>query len=55
MEYKQLDLCRPCAEVLKAEWKQLRPVRHGVDNKVSCARCQRRRYGSTYEMEAAEK
>lgn len=55
MEYKRLDLCRPCAEALRAEGKKLRTARHGIDNKVSCAGCQRRRYGSTYEMEAVEK
>lgn len=48
MEYKRLELCRPCAEALRAEGKVLRPIRHGIDNKVSCARCQRRRYGITY-------
>lgn len=50
MEYKRMDLCRPCAEALKAEGKNLRRVRDGIDNKVSCVRCQLRRYGMTYEL-----
>lgn len=55
MEYRRIDLCRPCAEEMRAKGKRLRPVRHGVDNKVSCQRCQRRRYGATYEWEETGK
>jgi len=50
-EPEQLDLCRPCACELEAEGKILRPVRRGVDQKVNCSRCQRRRYGMTYEID----
>ena len=48
-EPKQMDLCRPCACSSEAEGVMLKPVRRGVDNKVQCARCGRRRYGMTYE------
>lgn len=48
---ERMDLCRPCAEALKAEGKRLVPLHHGVGNKVRCARCQRRRYGITYDVE----
>lgn len=50
MEHRQIDLCRPCAEALKADGKELRAVRHGINSKITCQRCQRRRYGSTYEL-----
>ena len=36
---------------IESEGKKLcRPVKHGINNKVTCARCNRRRYGMTYEL-----
>ncbi len=48
---KDIDLCRPCACALEAEGRILTPVRKGVDLKVTCERCKRRRYGMTYALE----
>nr|WP_326184233.1 hypothetical protein [uncultured Oscillibacter sp.] len=51
MEYKKMDLCRPCTIAIESEGKKLcLPVKHGINNKVTCGRCQRRRYGMTYEL-----
>ena len=47
---KGVCLCRPCLEAVKAEGKKPRLVFHGVDKKVTCHRCGRRRYGGTYEV-----
>lgn len=46
---RTLALCRPCAEALGREWS-LRRLSGGRDNKVTCDRCGRRRYGVTYEL-----
>lgn len=47
---KRMELCRPCACALEQESrKRLQVVRQGVDQKVTCARCGRRRYGAVYE------
>lgn len=47
---KRTELCRPCACALEREsGKRLQVVRQGVDQKVTCARCGRRRYGAVYE------
>lgn len=48
---EEMDLCRPCACEIERDGKQrLRPVRSSINNKVTCAKCQRRRYGMTYEL-----
>lgn len=44
------DLCRPCAEALKAEGKSVVFESGGRDHKVICFRCQRRRYGAMYKV-----
>ncbi len=44
----KLDLCSRCA-ALMADAYELRKVSGGVDHKVTCAHCGRRRYGGTYE------
>ncbi len=46
---KKVDLCGACAAKL-GEAYSLRRVAGGVDNKVVCAECGRRRYGGTYEI-----
>lgn len=46
---KKLDLCGACAAKL-GEAYSLRKIAGGVDNKVICSNCGRRRYGGTYEL-----
>lgn len=50
---KKYDLCGACAEKLK-EGYILKKISGGVDNKVTCSNCGRRRYGGTYQMEKKE-
>ena len=50
---KKYDLCGACAEMLK-EGYTLKKISGGVDNKVTCSNCGRRRYGGTYQMEKKE-
>lgn len=49
----QHDLCQKCAEIMK-EGYILKRIRGGVDNKVTCAQCGKRRYGATYELTKKE-
>lgn len=51
---KTKDLCGACAEMLR-EGYDLKRVAGGVDNKITCAHCGRRRYGATYAMEKKSK
>ncbi len=46
---KTIDLCTPCAELLR-EGYSLKMVKRGINNKVTCGHCNRRRYGATYEL-----
>ncbi len=46
---KQHDLCGRCAELLKGGYT-LKRIAGGVDNKIVCGQCGRRRYGATYEL-----
>ena len=46
---KEKDLCRPCAEIARGKYK-LTPIVAGVNRKITCEMCQRRRYGVRYEM-----
>lgn len=51
-DMEAVALCRPCACSIEEEGKYLcRPVKHGINNKVTCQRCNRRRYGMTYQLE----
>lgn len=50
---KQMELCVPCAEKMR-EGYTLRTVKIGVNQKVTCAGCGRRRYGAHYEVEKKE-
>lgn len=47
---KTIDLCRPCCEARKAGGEKLRPTIVGIDRKIRCADCGRRRFGATYEI-----
>lgn len=42
-------LCKPCAEALRKH-KQLIFVSGGRDNKITCAKCGRRRFGAVYDV-----
>ena len=44
----RLELCVPCAVKL-AETRELKKTAHRR-NKLTCAECRRRRYGSEYEV-----
>ena len=48
------ELCRACEETLK-EGYDLKRIGGGVDNKITCANCQRRRYGGIFELTKKEK
>lgn len=47
---KRLDLCGRCAALMENGYK-VKKVSGGVDNKVFCAHCGKRRYGGTFEFE----
>ena len=46
----KVDLCRPCMEARKLAGQKLRPLVQGIDRKVVCEDCRRRRFGGTYEV-----
>lgn len=43
------ELCGRCAAILR-EKKEVRYIAGGVNHKVSCTECGRRRYGGTYDV-----
>lgn len=51
---KQRDLCGACAAKLGTAYS-VRKIAGGVDHKVTCAECGRRRYGGTYEIAPKKK
>ena len=51
----QLSLCRPCCEDLKADKREVRLIRGGVDRKEKCAVCGRMRYAAVYSVSKAVK
>lgn len=51
---KTIDLCTPCAEIMKAGYT-VKVVKRSINNKVTCGHCNRRRYGATYELTPARK
>lgn len=46
-----MELCRPCAEARRQRGERLALAYHGVNEKITCADCQRRRYGAKYITE----
>lgn len=48
-----IDLCKPCAEALRAEGKSVIFVSGGRDHKVFCDHCGRRRFGALYNVDSA--
>lgn len=55
---KEIELCAPCAAretlKLKEAGKALVRTAGGVNNKISCHICCRRRYGARYAVKEAE-
>ena len=51
---KRVELCVPCAEMMR-EGYQMRRVAGGVNHKITCAHCGKRRYGAVYAMEKKSK
>ena len=43
------ELCGRCAAILR-EKKDVQYISGGVDHKVSCTECGRRRYGGVYDV-----
>lgn len=48
---KTFDLCVPCAASLFERGSRMRKVREVPNVKLTCSKCGRRRYGSTYQAE----
>lgn len=46
---KTMELCGVCAAKLR-ETASVKKLAGGTNNKVSCSKCGRRRYGATYEV-----
>lgn len=51
---RKIELCGGCAAVLKEHYN-VRRVGGGVNNKVVCGQCGKRRFGGTYELTAKKK
>ena len=52
-ELMKLDLCGACLAAVRAE-HNIKLLTRGVGNKITCAKCGRRRYGGTYEVTARD-
>ena len=52
-EQKTISLCKPCA--VNYPLSKLKLVRTGIDKKITCDKCGRRRYGSEYIPSSGEK
>ena len=48
-ESVKYDLCGACAAKMKEAYK-LKELERPADNKITCDRCGRRRYGGKYEL-----
>jgi hypothetical protein len=46
---KEKEYCKPCAEIAREKYT-LTPIATGVNRKITCEMCQRRRYGARYEL-----
>lgn len=44
-----LDLCRPCMEAMKRAFPLVQ-VGAGINRKITCRNCGRRRYGGAYKI-----
>lgn len=45
-----IDLCVPCAAEIRRSGNRLEKMREEPDMKITCWKCQRRRYGATYRI-----
>jgi hypothetical protein len=48
---QQMTLCGKCAELMRARFL-VKTVSRGINNKIECQNCKRRRYGGTFTVEA---
>ena len=48
---QQMTLCGRCAEVMRSRYI-VRLVNRGIDEKVTCDVCKRRKYGGTYDIQS---
>lgn len=55
MSIQRMELCGACAAKLKDEGLIVQKVRRGVDQKVSCEKCGKRRYGGPYDVDVYQK
>ncbi len=51
---RELDLCVPCSIKLGTSYT-VSKLSGGINHKVKCAECGRRRYGGTYEISAKKR
>ena len=49
------QLCLPCAMKLEEAGHNIRRIGGGVNMKVTCWRCKRRRYGAEYDVSKKRK
>ncbi len=49
MEGQTYDLCGCCAAKLREAYTLVR-LKGGVNQKITCAHCRKRRYGATYRL-----
>lgn len=52
-ERMKQDLCGACLAQVRAD-HAIKLLTRGVGNKITCAKCGRRRYGGTYEVTARD-
>ena len=52
---RRAELCTPCAKGMQAEGFTVRPIKRGVNQKITCERCGKRRYGGVYELGGAKR
>lgn len=51
---KKMELCAKCTALI-ADAYDVRRIAGGVDYKVTCEHCRKRRFGGTYEVETRAK
>jgi hypothetical protein len=51
---QQMTLCGKCAELMREQFL-VKTVSRGINNKIDCQNCKRRRYGGTFAVEAKKK
>lgn len=49
----KLDICGTCLAAVREAYN-IKLLTRGVGNKITCAKCGRRRYGGTYEVTARD-